>query len=112
MNKSSRITLLIVTLLFVGITVWRVVALVSQKNDPVGKIELSGPTEVAVGEFNEKDYVLKAYYADGTVKEVAFYSAFFEDASFLSLSEVGTHTLYFTFENCRGSFEITITEKD
>ena len=111
MNKSSKITLLIVTIIFVVLTAWRVIVLVSKTEPLVGKIELIGPNEVTVGSFDENDYKIKAYLGDGTDKEAKFRTVYLDDKSYESLSVVGTHTLTFTYENCRGTFEITILPK-
>ena len=112
MNKASKITLLVVTILFIGITAWRVIALISESNPLVGRIELIGPAEVAAGRFDENNYIIKAYLGDGTEKEVKFRAVYFDDESYNNLSVVGTHILTFTYENCRGTFELTVIKAD
>ena len=112
MNKSSKIILLIVTIAFVGITAWRVVAWSTRQSEQskrqVVEISLVGPDTVDAGEFDESQYKLTVKRVDQSVGQENFYKGYLDENSYKMLFEEGEHTIAFTYENCRGTFDITV----
>ncbi len=112
MNKSSKIILLIVTAFFVAITAWRVVVWSTRQSEQskrqVVEISLVGPDTVDAGEFDESQYKLTVKRVDQTVGQENFYKAYLDESSYKMLYEEGEHTIVFTYESCRGTFDITV----
>lgn len=108
MDKSRKISLLIVTVLFIGVVVWRMVAMLGDKQVLAGEIVLEGPAVVKVGEFNQSDYKLLVKYSDKTEEYKPFLKAYIKQDDQQKLNEVGKHTITFTYEKCVGTFEIEI----
>ena len=112
MSKSSKIILLVLTVAFVGITVWRVVDWSIRQREAslkqVVEITLSGPDEIEAGKFDESAYTMTIKHVDGSTEDKAFYAVYFDDASYKALFEGGEHTLGFTYENCAGTFDVTV----
>lgn len=112
MNKSSKILLLIVTIAFVGLTAWRVVdwsiRQSEQSKKQVVEITLVGPDTVDAGKFDESEYKLSVKRVDQSVTQENFYLAYLDDKSYKLLFEEGLHTIEFTYENCRGTFDVTV----
>lgn len=108
MDKSKKISLIIVTILFAAIAVWKTVDLLSEKHTSVEDISLEGPAVVKLGEFDETKYKIKVTYSDKTQEEKPFYKAFIQQEDLHKLEEEGKHTFTFTYERCVGTFEIEI----
>ena len=112
MNKSSKIILLIVTVFFVAITAWRVVVWSTRQSEQskrqVVEIALVGPDAVEAGKFDESQYKLTVKRVDQTVGQENFYKAYLDESSYKMLYEEGEHTIVFTYENCRGTFDIKV----
>ncbi len=110
MEKSRKISLFIVTTIFVAIVIWRMVAMLSDKQVLVGEIVLEGPSVVKVGEFDQSKYKLLVKYSDKTQDYKPFYKAYIKQEDQLKLDQVGKHTITFTYEKCSATFEIEIVE--
>jgi|GEM_PF-3271517 len=112
MNKSSKITLIVITVIFIGLTVWRVVDWSvrqrEQSKQQVVSVQLVGPALVKAGEFDENLYKMNVNRVSGNVDELSFRALYFDDESYRMLYKEGAHTLKFTFEQCEGTFDITI----
>lgn len=110
MEKSRKISLFIVTAIFVAIIVWKMVAMLTDKQVLVGQIVLEGPSVVKVGEFDESKYKLLVKYSDKTEGYKPFYKAYIKQEDQEKLDKVGKHTITFTYEQCSATFEIEIIE--
>lgn len=110
MEKSRKISLFIVTAIFVAIVIWRMVVMFSDKQVLVGEVILEGPSVVKVGEFDQSKYKMLVKYSDKTDAYKPFYKAYIKQEDQQKLEKIGKHTITFTYEQCSATFEIEIIE--
>ena len=79
-----------------------------EKELKIAKIEVSGPSETAVGEFDYNDYTVKLIFDDGSTKDIKLNKDLLSASDRELLDTPGTHTITVQYNDVTCTFTVTI----
>ena len=74
----------------------------------IAKIEVSGPSETAVGEFDYNDYTVKVIFDDGSTNDIKLNKDLLSASDRELLDTPGTHTITVKYNDVTCTFTVTI----
>ena len=80
----------------------------TEKELKITKIEVSGPSETAVGEFDYNDYTVKVIFDDGSTKDIKLNKDLLSASDRELLDTPGTHTITVKYNDVTCTFTVTI----
>ena len=80
----------------------------TEKELKIAKIEVSGPSETAVGEFDYNDYTVKVIFDDGSTKDIKLNEDLLSASDRELLDTPGTHTITVQYNDVACTFTVTI----
>lgn len=84
----------------------------TEKELEITKIEVSGPSEIAVGEFDYNDYTVKLIFDDGSTENIKLNEDLISASDRELLDTPGTHTITVKYNDVTCTFTVTIKSQD